>query len=211
MKCLLIFRYAKDLPQIYQSIEELKGIDKLIIKNYNNPYPVKIIQHMVDMGEFDEYDYIIMASTDLLVKQENLDILLRDIEETGYRVIGGICNVDRFKRKDELAACMKTIDFGLRDYEWIERGEYTGIKRVKHNGMVMLAIHKDIFKSFKFYRPGKYVSLDIRFSKWCDDNNIGIYTNFDNEMLHFHKEGKLTAGLVKPELIFRGKPLYYPS
>ena len=203
MKYLLNFWWAKDIDIVLDNLEKL-DIDKLLFKYWKYPIPHKFLDIMMKDGILDEYDYIIFSGPDLVIKQENINMLINDIETTGSKVMGGVCNVDIDKNKENLAV-VKSKKF--RGYQWIKKDSMHGIHEVGFNGLCLLAVHTDLLKEFKFFGEIGESPIDTKLCNWLVGKNIPIMTNFDNFMLHLRYQGRMMVGKKEPSLLFRGKEL----
>lgn len=211
MRCVLNFWRAKDIPEVVENNEKL-DIDQLIFKYIRQPKPQEYLKKFVEEGWLDDYDYLIMTSTDLVVTPENLRLMLNDIERLNPPVIAGSCNVDLNQNKNNLASCWERVSTNKLDYKWIRKDSINGIHEVGFNGQSLMAIRKDVFKAYNFYDSAKVsTSADLRFCDWCHENDIPILVNFDNFMLHLRYTGQLLCGVKSPEIWFCGKMVVYQN
>ncbi len=204
MKCILNFWRAKDIPEVVDEFDKL-DIDKLEFKYMRYPEPMKALDTLTKSGILDDYDYIILTSPDLVVKEENLKQLLEDIEKTNAKVVAGCCNVDLGLRKNDLAVCMNPVNG--RRYIWVPKGKETGIKEVGFNGMILMAVHRDVWKNFKFYEGSRDDPIDLKICRWCIAHEYKVLTNFDNYMHHMRYTGEMMAGRKTPEIIMNGRKI----
>jgi hypothetical protein len=201
-KYLLNFWWAKDIPEVLEENVKITT-DQLVFKYFKYPIPHQLLDTMMQEKFLDDYDYIIFTSPDLVVKQNNIDQLIHDIETTDAKVMGGVCNVDMGESKNKIGSCM--IPVISHKYNWVEKGEFSGIHEVQFNGFVLLAFHKSVIQDYKFYEGTLDFPIDLRMCQHCIAKKIPIMTNFDNYMLHLRYHGKLMAGVRQAEIWFKGR------
>lgn len=182
---ILNYWQPKDIPEVLSEFDKITGIDKLIFRYMKYPLPHEALDTFLE--DHTNYDWLIIMTNDLVVTQSNLEQLYKDMNK-GYNVISGVCNVDTDENKDNLNVCKVISADG---YDWVKRGELSGIQRVEFAGFPLTAIHRDVFEQFKFYIPDYHnFATDKRFCQWCKDNQIPIHANFDNEMIHLRFHGQ---------------------
>ena len=204
-KYLLNFWWAKDLPEVIDENKKL-NIDQLVFKYWKYPKPHKMLDIILKDGILDEYDYIIFTSPDLVVKQENIDQIINDIETTDAPVMGAVCNVDMSTQKNKLGA-VKGVKGRFTKYDWVEKGTAHGIQQVVFNGFVLLTVSTKLLKEYKFFEQNGDPPIDAKMCAWFVEKKIPIMTNFDNYMLHLRYQGRMLAGKRTPEVIFKGRNL----
>jgi len=203
---LLNWWRAKDIQEVVENNDKL-DIDQLVFKYIPYPVPNQLLDTLKKEGLFDDYDYIILTSPDLVVKEENLEQLIHDVETTDSAVMTGVCNVDLDMNKNNYASCIKKVNG--RRYVWVGMDDnISGIHEVKFNGMVLMAIRIDLFNTYKFYTGLNDDPTDLKFCRWCITKGIPIMCNFDNYMKHLRYVGKLQVGKKTPEVWFRGKQIF---
>lgn len=217
MKYLLNWWRAKDIQEVTENNEKINisNLDKLDFNYLRHPKPVQVLDKMIKNGYLDEYDYLILTSPDLVVKQEHVQALIANCERLHPKVMCGVCNIDMRGGKNDLAVCMdpvyKTNEWNTRvmdrNYKWVKKGEKTGIHRVGFNGKALMALHKDVFKKFQW--TGKKIPNpnDLQICSFCIEHNIPMYADFDIEMKHMRYYGKLLAGKIGTEVWWKGKQI----
>ncbi len=180
-----------------------------------------------------EYDYLLLATDDIVVKPEHIRQLKKDIEDFTFPVIGGMMNVDEEEYMDQwgnLNICYELAlkDRRLRHYINIKRNELPkeDIFQVKFNGFALLAIRRDIVELFPFHSDGIFrgtgvsfgASLDFVFCWYCHEHrwtekgvekmSIPIYVDQRIDMQHLRKSGKSQAEERKPEVWLNDKMLH---
>ena len=211
MKYLLNWWRAKDIPEVIENNKKIDFVDKLDFNYLQYPKPVQVLSKMIDNGYLDEYDYLILTSPDLVVKPEDLQQLIDDCEVLKPKIMCGTCNIDMDMNKDNLAVCMEPVN--ELNYKWVRKGEMTGIHKVGFNGMVLMAIHKSVFTKYPWYEKQhkRDEPYDLKICNWCNDNNIEILTDFDIFMKHMRYSGKLLAGRVDKQIMWKGKEIKLPD
>lgn len=204
-KYMLNWWRAKDIPQVMEEHDKL-DIDKLEFNYMVYPLPSQALDIMKKDGMFDEYDYIIFTSPDLVVKPENLEMLINDIETTDAKVMCGVCNVDLGMWKDRLATSFEVVQG--RKYIWEEKGMWKGIHEVKFNGRVLMAVKLDQLGDYKFYKGIDDDPSDLKLCRYFLSKSIPIMCNFDNYMEHLRYTGIMQAGKKTPEIWFKGKQIF---
>lgn len=160
----------------------------------------------------NQYEYMVLATDDIVVKPEHIEQLMRDLDEGDYPVLGGMMNVEQTDTENvNLTWILPMTDRGAREYRWLKRSELPqeNIFQVSFNGFALLAIRRDIVEDYIFntdaiFRDGEKnlafgASLDFVFCHWCNQKGIKIYTDKRIDMKHLRNEGKNQCGLRPPE------------
>ena len=172
------------IPEIDYHLDKL-DCDRLTF-NYLE-YPEQFIELDKFKENIDEYDYIVIATNDVIVKQENIDQLRKDIRgECNPPVICGCFNLDINHNFDKLNICERLPKNDI--YDWYKKSDVNGMIEVEFAGFPLMAIRSDIFKRYVW--TGALLANDVRFCKWCKDNEIIIKCNTDNRMLHLRHYGE---------------------
>lgn len=137
-----------------------------------------------------DYDYLIIATDDIVVKPEHVKQLRWDLENLRmkdgkqYPVLSGMMNVDQQEYMDQwgnLNICyvLGLKDRRLRSYDWIKRNQLPSedIFQVKFAGFGLTAIKREIVELFPFNSDGIFrgtgvsfgASLDFVFCWYCHD------------------------------------------
>lgn len=196
MKVLLNYWQPKDIPEVLEEFDNITGIDKLVFQYFKYPDPHKLLQKFID--EKHGYDWIIGVRNDVIVKQENIDMILKDIKSRKYQVISGVMNVDLESNAAYWNICLETPYVYNPEkekprpiFKYLKKHSVKGIIETKYNGYALTAVHKSVFEKFRWYEPeGLNVATDRRFCKWCEENNVKMWTNTDNEMIHLRHQGE---------------------
>lgn len=179
MKYILNYWNIQDIPKVSNNFNRLK-CDKLEFKGLRYPEPHKRLEEF--SNNYDG-DYIIIFTNDLVVKKKNLETLVETLKIYNYPVLSGVCTPVRKHLPNTLNVCMEPLQG--TDYKWVNKGDYTGIHEVGFAGMPLTAIHKSVFKHFKFYlKDRKNTALDRRLCAWCVEKQIPMRVDFDNIMEH---------------------------
>jgi hypothetical protein len=187
----------RDIPQVLEQQDKLP-IDKLIIKYYHE---WTAYQHMrTQFLRLKEYTHLVIASDDLIVKPENVLKLINELEKKDYPVFGGVCSING----DDLNTIniirvenMPTLN--ERHYEFIKRKTMSGINQVGYAGFPLMAIRRDLIERFDFDSQSKLEggdpdytgNLDLIFCLRCKENNIPIFVDTDNYMVHLRGHGQI--------------------
>jgi len=172
--------------------------DKLIIKYYHE---WTAYQHMRTWFlSHKEYTHLVIASDDLIVKPENIEKLIEELKKKDYSVFCGVCsingndlNVINIIRTEN----MPTLN--ERHYDFIKRKDVSGIIEVGFAGFPLMAIRRDMIERFDFDSQSKLEggdpdytgNLDLIFCIRCKENNIPIYVDTDNYMIHLRGHGQI--------------------
>jgi hypothetical protein len=91
IKPLMIIRSPRDLPEVQKCFDNLKQVDKLWIKYYNDSEAHKIAREWVELHP--EYTHIILISDDVYVPEDALNLLLDDICTYDFPAVSGCSNM----------------------------------------------------------------------------------------------------------------------
>lgn len=181
-----------------------------------------------------EYDYLVLATDDIIVKPEHLRQLKKDLKTFPFPVIGGMMNVDQHEYMDDwgnlnICQTLGLKDRRLRQYDWYKRNTLPkeDIFQVKFNGFALLAIRRDVVELFPFNSDGVFrgtgvsfgASLDFVFCWYCHEHewtekgvkkmSIPIYVDQRIDMQHMRTSGKSQAGDRQKEVWLNDKMLQY--
>ncbi len=162
--------------------------------------------------EYDEYDYFVIATDDIVVKPDNIIRLERDCQIYGYPVISGMMNVDQHEYMipdGNLNVCYELAlkDKKLRYYNWIKRKELPEKEffQVKFAGFGLTAIRRDVISKIEFAGDGIFkghgmqfgASLDFVFCWNCHEQNIPVWVDRTIDMQHLRTSGEHQVGKRK--------------
>ena len=195
------------------NIEEVEKYNPLL------PYDRLIIRFVTEFKayeqardfflEHEEYDYLVLATDDIVVKPEHIGQLQKDLEEFKFPVISGVMNVDQLdwlKPDGDLNICYELAlkDRKLRHYSWIKRKDLPkdDIFLVKFSGFPLMAIRRDIVMMTPFAADGLFkgkemhfgASLDFVFCWFCHEKGIPIYADKRIDMQHLRLSGRMQLG-----------------
>jgi len=108
---ILIIRSPRDLPEVQKCFDNLKQVDKLWIKYYNDVEAHKIAREWVALHP--EYTHIILISDDVYVPEDALNLLLDDICTYDFPAISGcsnMCNTYKVGNNTMCSYCEKQIE-----------------------------------------------------------------------------------------------------
>ena len=159
--------------------------------------------------QHEEYDYLVLATDDIIVRPEHIIQLQKDLEEFQFAVISGVMNVDQSdysKPEGFLNICYELAlkDRKLRSYSWIKRKDLPKEDKflVKFSGFPLMAIRRDIVQMTPFAADGLYkgkdmhfgASLDFVFCWFCHEHGIPIYADKRIDMYHLRTSGRMQLG-----------------
>ena len=169
-----------------------------------------------------EYDYLIIATDDIIVKPEHIIQLKNDIKEFKFAVISGMMNVDEKDYPDgnlNICSVLALKDKKLRHYDWLDltRLPKDDIFLVKFAGFGLTAIRRDIVEMFPFATDSIFkgkgmqfgASLDFVFCWYCHEYNVPIYVDKRVFMHHLRTHGKHQAGERKKEIWLNDKMIQF--
>lgn len=179
-----------------------------------------------------DYDYMILATDDIVVKPEHIRQLKEDLkirlspnneEFRSFAVISGMMNVDQHEYNDQWGNLNICYELGLKDrrlreYNWIKRNTLPkdDIFKVKFAGFGLTAIRKDIVKMFPFNSDGIFrgtgvafgASLDFVFCWNCHEAGVPVCVDQRIDMQHLRISGESQAGNREKEVWLNGKLLH---
>ena len=169
-----------------------------------------------------EYDYLVIATDDIIVKPEHIIQLKEDIKEFKFAVISGMMNVDEKDYPNgnlNICSCLALKDKKLRHYDWLDltRLPKDDIFLVKFAGFGLTAIRRDIVEMFPFATDSIFkgkgmqfgASLDFVFCWYCHEYNVPIYVDKRIFMHHLRTHGKHQAGERKREIWLNDKMIQF--
>lgn len=186
--------------------------DKLLVM-YTNEY--KAYAFMRNYFLEHSYDYLVLATDDIVVLPEHIIQLKKDLEESHYKILGGMMNVDQHEWRTSDGNLNICYQLGVTDrvsrfYDWIKRDALPkeDIFRVAFNGFGLLAIKRSIIEGYEFATDGiwrgpnpgpeKGASVDYVFCRHMADKGIPIFVDKRIDMRHYRLLGRNKVGL-KPE------------
>ena len=170
----------------------------------------------------NEYDYLVLATDDIVVKPEHIIQLKKDLEEFKFAVISGIMNVDEKDYPNgnlNICTCIAMKDRKLRHYDWLDltRLPKDDIFPVKFAGFGLTAIRRDIVELLPFHTDSVFkgtgvasgASLDLVFCWYCHERGIPIYVDKRIFMHHLRTHGIHQAGERKREIWLNDKMIQF--
>lgn len=222
IKPLICLTRARDIPQVLDERKKLK-YDQLWC-NYitsNGTYP-EVYLRMRNLFLYDErfkqYTHLVIAPDDLIVTNDHIETLVKDLEEFDYPVLSGVCNVDTGAQRDKAAICIRNLpnnrwDDGthvnhedVRFYDWAsfeELDKCPKITKVLFSGFPLFFIRRDIVEQIEFetdyeWNPDcnlKYsASVDTTFCNRCFEKNIPIHVDTTVRMHHLRFGAMIKVG-----------------
>jgi hypothetical protein len=156
-KKILLFRGSprSNIPEVEQWNKKLP-CDNLVIRYVPE---IKAYHWARDYFLDNDYDYLAIATDDIVVKPEHIEQLQKDIDEIDLPVISGYMNVDEKDYPDgyhNIAYDLALQDRKLRYWNWLMPKDLpkSNIFRVKFAGFGLTAIRRDIMEQYTFAGDG---------------------------------------------------------
>lgn len=177
----------------------------------------KSYQKMRDYFLAGDWDYMVLATDDIVVKPEHIKSLQKDLDGKDYDVLSGMINVDEHDwgyvdGNVNICRSLALKNKKLRAYEWTTYEELPkeNIFTVKFAGFGLTAIHRRIVERYEFAGDGIFkgkgmqfgASLDFVFCWWCHENQIDIYCDKRIFMQHLRTSGSSQCGYTSPKMYF---------
>lgn len=183
--------------------------------------------------EHKEYDYLLIATDDIIVKPEHIRQIKKDLkirlspqneEFRSFAVISGMMNVDQQEYNDQwgnLNICHELAfkDRKLRYYSWIKRNELPtpDIFPVGFAGFGLTAIRRNIIEKIPFHTDSVFkgtgvasgASLDLVFCWYCYEYGVPIVVDQRIDMQHLRISGTHQAGERKKEVWLNDKLIQF--
>ena len=209
MKLLLGIPSPRNIPPVTKHWPDLP-CDRLIIKYHKEWDAYQALRNF--FLEHIEYTHLGIASDDLVVKPDDVELLIGDIQRLDYPVMSGVCNVNE-GNPDVLTiiAMENSPTIERRKFYWLIRKYVDGIIRVGHAGFPLTIIRRDIVEKIDFEShsqllggdPNEWGNIDITFCTRCRENDIPMYADTDIYMSHLRSHpGIDVPGVKEPHLIF---------
>jgi hypothetical protein len=156
---LLCCPSPRDIDQVYDELKNT-GYDRL----YAKYFPEKIAYTKLRdwFIEHTQYTHLVICPDDLVIKKEHLDQLIKDLEESNYAVLSGVCNVDNGVHKDFLNVTenlphpTKIVpernQIGWRWYSWVHQDTIfpNPITSFWFSGFACMIIRRDVVNRIGF-------------------------------------------------------------
>jgi len=164
----------------------------------------------------NDYDYLILATDDIVVEPYHLRLLIRDIKDSDLPVFSGMMNVDQEEYMDQwgnlnICPSLPSKNRRERNYEWYKRNTLPQEDwfSVGFAGFGLTAIRRDVVEQFTFdtdsvYKnngPAAGASLDLVFCYNCKENDIPIYIDQRIDMKHLRTSGTSQVGIREKEVL----------
>lgn len=200
-----------NIPEVEDENSKI-NCDKLLVQYYSEIPAYKIMR---DFFLKNDYDYLVLATDDIVVKPEHIERLKQSLETSGLPVLSGMMNVDQheyLKEDGNLNICYELAlkDKKLRYYNWIKRNELPDKEffQVKFAGFGLTAIRRDIIERYEFAGDGIFkgkgmsfgASLDFVFCWWCHENQVPVWVDSKIDMQHLRTSGTHQVGTRHPRI-----------
>jgi hypothetical protein len=159
-----------------------------------------------------KWDYLVLATDDIVVKPEHIIQLEADLTQLKPLVLGGMMNVEEYDYPNgDLAISNELHIWGGMKWFTKKTLPNSNIFQVKFNGFCLMAIRRDIVENFEFtadcYMRDKNAdkafgaNYDLVFCYYCQKNNIPIYVDRRIFMKHLRRSGKTQLGEKDPSIV----------
>ena len=209
MKPLLFLPSPRDIPQVIESVSKLK-IDKLWVKYHPQ-------QEAYDVGRQlfldTDYTHLIIHPDDLLVKQKDINNLVRDCTRLPEIVVSGYCNCTAGATDWEdsnISAILPPDPPYLGTYDGFQFTKLADLKKIKDimieikfSGFALTAIPRKIVEGIPFRTSGG-CCVDSCFS--LDLAERGIKQYLDTRVFTTHMRTKfdiLQVGKKEKQVIWQ--------
>jgi len=158
-----------------------------------------------------EYDYLVLATDDIIVLPKNVRQLQRDLDKRAYLILSGMMNVDEDDFPDGKHNISHDLPNKLRSariWNFIKPSELEPkfIFLVGFAGFALTAVHRRVVEQIQFAGDGAYgkytrdegASLDLVFAYDCKDLNIPMFVDRRIKMHHLRLHGTFNVGKIKP-------------
>ena len=196
MNPLLFMPSPRDIPQVKQAWTKLP-YDKFIVKYKNQKEAYAegrefFLQH-------EEYDYIVICADDLVIQPEDLETLLKDVQEFKFKQLDGICPLD--ETMPEFYACQplgcdvsgNQPQMGYGCWYMKETIPDDTYLRVGHSGAVCRVIERELFTKLTFTggNDTKDGWFDFGMTKEMNELKVPIMVNTTVLMEHLRNAQKV--------------------
>ncbi len=183
MNPLLFMPSPRDIPQVKKLWSEIK-YDKLIIKY--KPELTAYNEAQKFFLEHTEYTHIIICPDDIEISKDNIQILIDDVDNYGFKTISGYMNVDESNMNTYAMQnnCDFTKEITVGKGSWIEELPKETIFRVDHSGFQCQIINRYIMQIINF--EDSY--LDWQISRLCKELKIPIFIDQRVKLYHRRME-----------------------
>ena len=225
--------FARDYPKLLLFRGSPRSdIERVEHYNIQLPCDVLIIRYTDELPAYrwarnyflkhTEYDYLVLATDDIVVKPHHIIQLQEDLLKEQYTVLSGIMNVweeDWPDGNQNICAILPNKIKSARKYQWAKPNEMpNGIFDAEFAGFGLMAIRRDVVSKFTWAGDGRYkghgdnsgASLDFVFCNDCKENDISITVDSRIKLQHLRQSGHNHVGEKAPTtLLFRdGKELH---
>ena len=198
---------VRDFPIAWYWIKRAckeNNVDLLVVKNY--PHHIAHQKARKFFLEHKEYTHFIIINEDTIVTPSHLRLLIEDIKEYDYPVIGGYCfpvsknypKTNLTKKNMRKIRVVFANQYGLVDLEEaISWSLDEPIERFYFNGLTLTAVRRNIIEEIEF-KPYKYVNdrtlgfwvrrgimFDLQFSNELFDRGIPLMVDKRLMVMHF--------------------------
>ncbi|MEM4067264.1 MAG: hypothetical protein QXV17_10455 [Candidatus Micrarchaeaceae archaeon] len=191
MKPLIVTCSVRNLYPYTYWLNHLNKYDRLIIKGYEHLDALNKAKAFFLDGD---YTHFIIVAEDVLVKQDDIDLLLDDVYKENYDIIAGYSNFDFYHDWSNISLrdLRGMLIYAAEQYNFIKlsdifSGKYSGIIKVFFQGNSLVCINRYVFKkvSFRGYKQFydnllnkiRPYMLDLAWAIDCANQNIPQYVD----------------------------------
>jgi hypothetical protein len=215
----------RDIKQVSDSVNAIKGVPKLWAKYYHEADAYRIMERY--FLEHTNADYLVICPDDLVARDEDYRAILKTINDHGgkeqFPMISGICNLHNMPGyRTQLAICIDQeihpnrrrrhyTWMDMRHQDWKEKGyDKMELLRVKFSGFALQFVRRDIVERFglqgdkafnDFDKRQQDLSYDVMLCYVCNQNDIPIYVNPQVWMLHLRGSHPREIEGIEPLLV----------
>lgn len=194
IKPILFYFNPKDIPQVLEAFDNIISIDKVLFSYFAYPLVIGIAKAWLTYHP--EYTHVLIASNDIIVTDENIKKML--IIAPGFGVVCGVMNVENNDfRFWNICREIPSKNVDYREYKWIKKRK-RGVIKILHSGFALMCVRRDIILDDRAWDAHKQLSMDLNFSYYCFKNNIDIFCDTENIMIHLRHEGEFKRGRDYP-------------
>ena len=179
---------------------------------YRREYPAYKIMREFFL-EHTKYDYMVLASDDILVTPEHIETLKKTLDKKNYKIVSGLMNVDgdEWNKPDgrlNITLNLPKKNVAERTWDFLIRNHIPSSRYFKcaYSGFPLMAIHRDVVEKFVFDTTGIWdirgpaggFSIDLVFSWRCYEANIPVWVDSKIDLLHLRRSGTYNVGIKPP-------------
>jgi GT2 family glycosyltransferase len=201
---LIVSASPRDIPIVAEELAKIP-CDKFLAKYHSELAAYRILKQF--FLDHSEYTHMVLCPDDLIVTKRDFIIILTDVIEHNYPVIGGICNMSE-QEPNIYAASYGPLPKSKGEstiLPWLDEAEISHtidpIRRVKFDGFACTFIRRDVVEKIDFAPFVLKCCFDLQFSVDLEKRGIPQYVDVRAKMLHLRgtdKAMEIKTGLQTP-------------